>query len=98
MRVREDGYVRRLVKRVFDPTQNQSAVGISHVENHETHSMTALATQGTGKQIWPVAELLCCFLNTALCGGGNVACQRSIVQDDRNCGRRKTTGARDVAN
>ena len=43
--VGKNWHIRRLVQRILNPAQNQRAVGIGHVKNHESDGVTALATQ-----------------------------------------------------
>src|SRR5690349_989765 len=98
MRVGKNWHIGRLVKGVFNPTENQRAIGVSYIEDHDPDRMTTLAAQRARKQVWPVAQLLGCFVNTRLGCGWNVSSQRSIVQHDGNCGRRETARLRDIAN
>src|SRR5580693_3129597 len=84
--VGEDGKVRRLVKRVFDATQHQRAKRIGHVEHHDSDGVAALAAQGAGKLIRPVAKFLGGALDPFLGDGWNVTRQGSVIEDDGNCG------------
>ena len=95
--VGEDGQVGRLVESVLDAAENQSAVGIGHVEDHDADGVAALAAQGAGKQVGTVAELLGGAFDAFLGGVGDVAGQRSVVQNNGNGGGGEAALFGDVA-
>ena len=82
----EDGQVGSLVERVFDAAQNQRAIGIGHVEDHDADRMAALAAQRPGKLVGAVAELFRGTLDALFGRRGNVSRERSVVQHDRDRG------------
>ncbi len=96
--VGENGKVGRLVKRIFDAAENQGAVGIGHVEDHDADGVAALAAQGAGKKVGTIAQFLGSAFDAFLGGGGNVAGQRSVVENDGDGGRGEAALLGDVAN
>jgi len=57
-----------------------------------------LVAQGAGKHVWPIAQLLRRPYDPIFRGFGNVACKRSVVEDDRDRGGRKPALFRHFAN
>ncbi len=96
MRVGKNRYVGRLIKRVLNPAHHRGTERIGNVEEHQPHSMAALAPKKPRHRIRPVTKLLGHFLNAFFCGGSDVARQRRVVQDDRYRCRREAAVFRDV--
>ena len=96
--VGEDGQVRRLVERVLNAAENQRAVGVGHVEDHDADGVAALAAQGAGELVGTVAEFFGGALDFFLGDGRDVAGERRVVQDNRDGGGRKTALLRHIAN
>lgn len=96
--VGEDGQIRRVEETVLDSPQYQRAVGIGHIEHHDTDGVAAATAQGTGEEIRAVSELGCGALDARLSRVGNVARQRRVIQDNGNGRRRETAAFGDVAN
>ena len=96
--VGENGQVRRLVERVLDAAQDQRAVRVGHVEDHDADGVAALAAQRAGELVGTVSELLGGALDAFLGDGRDVARQRRVVQDDGNRGRGKSALLRHVTN
>src|SRR5580704_2302464 len=96
--VGENGKIGRLVKRIFDATKNQSAVGIGHVEDHNADGVAALAAEGAGKEVGTVAEFLSSAFDAFFGAGGNVAGQRSIIENDGDSSGGEPALFGDIAN
>src|SRR5262249_43834684 len=88
--VGENGKVGRLIERVFDAAQDQRAVRVGHVEDHDSDSVAALAAERAGKEVRPVTQLLGRLFDSLLGFGRNIAGKRRIVKHDGDGGGGKS--------
>jgi tetratricopeptide (TPR) repeat protein len=95
--VGEDGKERRLVEGILDSAKNQGAVGVGHVEDHDSHGVAAPAAQRAGKKVGTVSQLRGGALDAGFSGVGNVARKRRVVEDDGNGRRGEATSFGNVA-
>lgn len=86
MNVGQDWKIGTLVKRILDSAQDQSAIRVGHVKDHDADGMTALAAERTSEKVGAIAELFGRDFDSFLCRRRDVAGERSIVQDDGNRG------------
>src|SRR5258708_9893409 len=97
MRIGEYRQVGNLIKGILDTAKDGRAIGISHVEHHQSDGTVAAAAQRLGKNIGTVTQASGRFLNFAFGRKRNIAGERSVVEHDRYRARRETAGARHIA-
>src|SRR5215469_11839159 len=94
--VGKNGQIAKWIKRILNTPQNRRAERIGNVEEHDSYALAAPAPQKTSHGVGSIAQALGSDFNPLASAWSDIARQRSIIENNRDCSRRKASSLSDV--